>query len=418
MRLLYSFGIRLYGSLIHVVSLFNSKAKKWVNGRKGWKQKLQEFSKNDHQKRIWFHTASLGEFEQARPLIEKIKEQDRGIQILLTFYSPSGFEIQKDYGYADLILYMPLDTSANAKIFLDLAQVNYIVFVKYEFWFNFFHEIKSRQLPFIMVSALFRDDQVFFKWFGGWFIKRLSSVSWFFLQDEHSSILLTRLGYLNHTISGDTRFDRVCEIAERPIEFPYIAKWKSNHKVLVSGSSWEKEDECLFKLMNEEQLEDWLFIIAPHEINEKKLFELEKQIKKVKTLRLSSVKGQINNDVKVLIVDSIGKLMHLYQFGDIALIGGGFHDGIHNTLEPAVFGMPVLFGPMFKKFVEAVELKRTGGGESFESYEKFREILLSWMTNDKELNKRKKAAKNYVSQNIGASTLIINESKSKRLLPE
>jgi len=358
---LYNIGIWFYSIVIHIAAPFSSKARLWVDGRKGWKGKLQKaFIETDRI--FWFHCASLGEFEQGRPLIEAIKNKDSDIKILLTFYSPSGYEIRKDYIHADLIMYLPSDRKKNVKAFLKILKPEKVIFIKYEFWFNYISRLQELQIPVYLVSGIFRQGHYFFKSYGRKFLEKLAGFDHLFVQDMQSEKLLRDSGLRNVSISGDTRFDRVFEISQKSEELPLLKKFKGRNKLIIGGSTWPPEEEIICRYINEhEGNEKW--IIAPHEIGEAHISKIEKLLQK-NVIRYSEADNNTVHTYKVLIIDNIGILSSAYRYGDIAVIGGGFGKGIHNVLEPASWGLPVLFGPVHLKFREALELIAEGGAFS------------------------------------------------------
>ncbi len=364
---------------------------------------------------IWFHCASLGEFEQGRPLMEKLKLQQPNVKILLTFFSPSGYEIRKNYTGADYIFYLPMDTASNAKKFIEIVKPQKVFFVKYEFWFNYLSELKNRNIPTYLVSGIFREDHHFFKSTGAWFRKQLSAFTHFFLQDDKSIELLNSIGYTNSTLCGDTRFDRVFEVSKNVKQIDLVKQFVGNNKVLILGSSW-REDE---KIVQSLKLESLKLIIAPHEIDEKHLSSIEAEFIPLLSegllrregagvcLRYSLANENNIKEAQVLIIDNIGMLSSLYQYGTIAFIGGGFGKGIHNILEAATFGLPVIFGPNFHKFAEAKELIKLGGAFSVmdvSEYEKTMDLL----SDEQVLKTASQISRMYVQGRIGATEKILS----------
>lgn len=405
MKLLYSIGIRLYGFLIRVSSLFNSKAKAWVRGRKDLLINI-EITFEEKPKCIWIHCASLGEFEQGRPLIEEIKKAKPDHKVLLTFFSPSGYEIRKNYSGADFIYYLPLDTKYEAKKFVELTNPEFAVFIKYEFWPNYINELHKRNIPLYIASAIFRQDQVFFKSYGKWMRSTLQKISHLFVQNQESENLLKSIGINQTTITGDTRFDRVSSVLNNPNEIPLIKEFKGDKLLFIAGSTWPEDDKILVELINHSDTTK--FIIAPHEINEKSIHSLIQQINK-KTLRLAELNIENTEETKVLIIDKIGILSHLYQYANIGYIGGGFGAGIHNTLEAAAFGMPLLFGPNYHKFKEAIDLVSLKAAYQIEGKEGLIKHYTNFITKRDLLESISKKSKDYVSNNLGATEKIITE---------
>ncbi len=402
--MLYHLGLHLFKFLLTLVSPFNKKAKLWLQGRKGIFKHIQsKLGKNEQ--RVWIHAASLGEFEQGRPIIEAIKNRFPEKKIVLTFFSPSGYEIQKDYKFADYVFYLPLDLKRNAKKFIELVRPEYVIFIKYEFWRNFLHVLKHQNISTYLVSAIFRKDQVFFRWYGGWYRKMLHSFNHFFVQNQESKELLTILGYDNVTISGDTRFDRVATIAEKAKSFPLIEQFCNNQTTLILGSSWKTDEEVLFDFMNNPKNEVKI-IIAPHEIHESNIERIISKLTK-KVQRYSKADETNVKDAAILIIDNIGMLSSIYQYGDVAYIGGGFGSGIHNILEAATFGLPVLFGPNYHKFKEAVDLIKLGGAFEVKDKVAVNQHLIKLLSNKEYLATKSKICREYVENQKGATTAIV-----------
>lgn len=402
MRFLYSLGILLYGFLIRVTALFNTKASEWVKGRKKWQKKLE--SQPDLHGCIWFHCASLGEFEQGRPLIEKIKSKYPKKPILLTFYSPSGYLIRKDYALADYVCYLPLDTTKNARAFLNLTKPDVAIFVKYEVWHNFFAEISSREVPLFMISAIFRESQIYFKPYGSWFRKSLKSSNKIFTQDDESSRLLSSIGIRKNVIAGDTRFDRVIEIAKSSKNLPVLKDFCSNSITIVAGSTWPPDEELLMKYYKKNS--NLKLIIAPHEIGEGHINTILSKFPRA--VKWSECQ-EINTNTDVIIVDTIGLLSSIYKYGDIAYVGGGFGSGIHNTLEPAVYGIPVIFGPNYEKFKEAKGLCRENGAKSIGNFIQLESILNKLINEEESRVEMGNNAGAYVNKNSGATQIILKD---------
>ena len=406
MRLLYNLSIYVYFFAIYVASLFNPKAKKWIDGREYfWKELEQSFNlKNPY----WFHCASLGEFEQARPLIERIKAKTPNQHILITFFSPSGYEVRKNYDLADYVCYLPIDTKKNAKRFINAVKPKNVFFIKYEFWFNYMSEIKSNQIPFYLISGVFRKNQVFFKWYGSWFKKRLKAFTYFFLQDISSSDNLKLLGYENQIVSGDTRFDRVWETVQNIKRFSEIEKFCSDSKVIVCGSTWQDDEEYLLPVINE-FTSDTKFIIAPHEINEAHLSDVENKLK-ISFVRYSKLKEESGE--RVLIIDNIGMLSQIYQYANIAYIGGAFHKKLHNILEACAFGLPVVFGPYYHNFPEAVDLIQKGSAFSIMNTKDLKSVFETLLENKEVYQSASVNSKNYIQNRLGVADKILDKLNS------
>lgn len=388
-----------------MASLFSLKARQWLQGRKGQWEKMETAGRNKN-KVVWFHCASLGEFEQGRPLIEKCRTEFPDNKILLTFFSPSGYNVKKQYPGADYIFYLPLDTPGNVNRFLEIWDPVIAVFVKYEFWFNYIHKLHARNIPAVVVSAIFRQQQHFFRPYGKWPLRQLKKITWFFVQNTPSMELLQQHGVKNVSVSGDTRFDRVFQIKEAPIAFPVVEEFSRGEDVLVAGSTWPKDEELLLPLINE-NIPGLKFIIAPHEINPSHINQLRKSIT-VPVAVFSEIKNGIPENCRVLIIDGIGILSHLYQYGSMAYIGGGFGKGIHNILEAATFGLPVFFGPEYRKFAEAQDLVVAGGAFPVNNAEELHQKINLFLKDKDEKSKASAICSSYVKQKKGATDIIID----------
>lgn len=403
MLLLYNIGITIYYTLVYVVSLYKNKAKLWIKGRN--EQRVQRLESS-----IWFHFASLGEFEQGRPVLEAVKKDYPQHPIVVTFFSPSGYEPRKNTPLADAVYYLPLDRAANAQKFINTINPVMAIFTKYEYWYHFFNELHKQHVPLYIISGIFRPGQVFFKWYGGLHRKMLKLVTWFFVQDIPSKHLLHDAGITNVTISGDTRFDRVWANAQQPKSLKYVAEFKNNQKLFIAGSTWPADEKLIAALVT--QHPDWKFIIAPHEIGEDKIGGLMGLLSKETTVRFSQI-NTLSALHTTLIIDNIGMLSSLYQYADIAYIGGGFGAGIHNTLEAVAFGMPVIFGPKYDKFKEARDLVELKAGFSVNNQEELNAGAGLLMKDDTARHTAAAIAKNYVAQHIGATDAIMNYIKEK-----
>jgi 3-deoxy-D-manno-octulosonic-acid transferase len=407
MTFLYKAGIFIYSLLIRLFSLFNEKAKLFVQGRKNWKENLS--SKIDgNSKYIWFHCSSLGEFEQGRPVIEELKSQFPEYKIALTFFSPSGYEIRKNYPLADVVAYLPLDTKRNAQTFLEIVKPEKAFFVKYEFWYFYISELKRRNIPLYIISAIFRDNQQFFKnshW-GLWYRNILFKVDHLFVQNEKSGELLKSAGLSNFTITGDTRFDRVAAIARDSKKLPIVEKFKGNSILIIAGSTWKPDEELLAAFIN--QSANIKFIIAAHEVSATNINRIHQLLKKP-AISFSKVTETEIDKYDVLIIDSVGLLSSLYRYGDVAYIGGGFGVGIHNILEAATFGLPVIFGPNYKKFKEAVDLISEGGAFSISNAGELRQTLNTLINDKNEHGKATEICRNYVAKNVGSTKHIVEK---------
>jgi len=406
MNIVYNTGIRTYTLAIKIASLFNEKAKLWVIGRKNIFNKLQAAFSNENAKIIWLHAASLGEFEQGRPLIEKLKQKYPEKKILLTFFSPSGYEIRKSYDKADYIFYLPADTPSNAKRFIDIVKPETVYFIKYEFWQNYLYNLYKQNIPTYLVSGIFRKEQAFFKSSGKSYRKVLNYFTHFFVQNQTSLDLLKTINITNATISGDTRFDRVIDIAKQTIELKKVEEFCDNKQIIIAGSSWQPDEELLAKYINSTK-NNVKLIIAPHEIKEQNIARITKLLNK-KVLLYSDIENTSPKDFDVLIINNIGLLSSLYKYGNIAYIGGGFGVGIHNILEAATFGKPIIFGPKYRKFKEAVDLIQFKGAFSISNYNELEKHFDRLLSDKQYLIETSAIAENFVKNNAGAVDLILN----------
>ncbi len=402
---------------IAIASLFNEKVRKmWRGEREAFKILKQKVDPN--AKYIWFHAASLGEFEQGRPLMERIRKDYPQYKILLTFYSPSGYEVRKNYEGADIICYMPVDTRLNAIRFLRLVRPVMAFFIKYEFWSNFLHILKHRNIPTYSVSSIFREDQVFFKWYGRSYAGVLKCFTRFFVQNEESKRLLEGIGITAVDVVGDTRFDRVLQIKEAAKQLPICEAFRTgvassqsadvphhDFKVFVAGSSWPPDENIFIPFFNEHK--DWRLLIAPHVIAEEHLKLILSLIKGKKVVRYTQTTPEEAAEADVLIIDCFGLLSSMYNYGDVAYIGGGFGVGIHNTLEAAVWNMPVIFGPNNKKFQEAQGLLKSGGGFEINTYEDFSGLMSSLMNDETFLKQAGDKAGAFVAHLAGATDKVL-----------
>lgn len=407
MILIYKIGIFFYSLLIRLASLFNEKAKLFRAGRKNWRGTLQNQVEKD-EKYLWFHCASLGEFEQGRPVMEEIKKKFPEYKIVLTFFSPSGYEIRKNYDDADIVLYLPIDTKNNAQAFINIVKPEKAFFIKYEFWYFYITELKKQNIPLYIFSAIFRENQHFFKntpW-GSWFRKVLFQVEHYFVQNESSAQLLKNIGLSNISVSGDTRFDRVAAIAKNSREISIVEKFKGNASLIVAGSTWKPDEELLIEFIN--QNKDIKFIIAPHEVTGTNINRIHQLLKRPAIL-FSNINNYEIDNFQVLIIDSIGLLSSLYRYGNIAYIGGGFGVGIHNILEAATFGTPIVFGPNYKKFKEAVDLCLVSGAFSITNYYELKHTFDQLVSDKKVLNNSSITCRNYVEKNVGSTKIIIKK---------
>ncbi len=407
MNCLYQLGIWFYRFAAKLAAPFSEKARQWSAGQKAAFPYL-EANIESGQPIIWIHAASLGEFEQGRPLIEQIKSNYPKYKVLLTFFSPSGYEIRKNYEGADYICYLPADTKKNARKFIELVNPEKAFFIKYEFWKNYFSSLTKKGIPLYMVSAIFRKDHLFFKQNrrGEWYRKLLIQVDHFFVQNQLSADLLKGIGLNNFTITGDTRFDRVAEIAANRKDLPLVEKFKNNQKLIIAGSSWEP-DEKLLAIFAKDHPEIKL-IFAPHEVKESNIKRLENLLEG-KAIRYSEADNKDLLKPQILIIDSIGILSSIYRYADISYIGGGFGVGIHNTLEAAIYNTPIVFGPKYQKFQEAVDLIQKGVGFSIQNQKELNLTLEGFIKDNKRLQVISKDCHKFMHQNIGATQIILGK---------
>jgi 3-deoxy-D-manno-octulosonic-acid transferase len=402
---IYNLGIFFYGLISRLVTPFNLKAKQFVSGRKGLLDKIGEDFHNNHSKIVWFHCASLGEFEQGRPVIEAFKKQSPEFRILLTFFSPSGYELRKNYEGADFVYYLPLDTKSNARRFLEIIKPSMVIFVKYEFWFHYLNEVGKRGIPLFCISALFNPKQRFFKPTGGFFREILKKFDHFFVQNKVSEKLLNDIGIQKVSVTGDTRFDRVLATASNPKEFPLVKRFKNDQLTVVIGSCWPTDMEFLFPIINESK--NIKFIIAPHNIGESNIRQVEQGLKLPFTRITEANETSISNS-DVLIINTIGMLSSLYQYGDIAYIGGAFGDGLHNILEAVTFGLPVIFGDnKLEKFPESTALVQKGGAFTFKIQEEINQYFNQLTTNTDFRAEASAVCLKFIKENTGATAKIM-----------
>jgi 3-deoxy-D-manno-octulosonic-acid transferase len=408
--LVYWLVIRLYAIGLRIASLFSPKAKLFIKGRKGLLSRIRYALIDERRPRIWIHCASLGEFEQGRPLLEKIRKQHPQHAIVLTFFSPSGFEVRKNYDGADHIFYLPLDSFLNAKRFLNAVQPKLALFIKYDLWYYLLMEAARRDIPMLLVSALFRKEQIFFKWYGWMHRRMLHCFAHIFAQSHASEQLLNKIGIENVTVVGDTRFDRVIEEANQKVEFPIAEAFCEGYKIIVAGSTWQ-EDELFLRALMQKLSADWRLILVPHEVNESHIQNIEKLFNN-NTIRWSLWNEGSNK--QILIVDKIGLLLQLYHYGRVAWIGGGFgKEGVHNVLEAAVYGIPVAFGPVFHQFLEAKELLGAHGALTTSDADLFAKQLSSWDKDSISYEQACSAARNYVMSKGGATAKIMDYIEAK-----
>jgi len=391
--------------IVKFLAIFSPKMKLFVDGRKTVFQTLESrISSTD--KTIWFHAASLGEFEQGLPVMEKIKKEFPNHKIVVTFFSPSGYEVRKNNGIAYVTVYLPLDTKSNAQKFIKLVHPDLVFFIKYEYWPNYLNELKKSNIKTYLISGIFRKNQAFFKWYGGFYRNALKSFDYFFVQNESSKLLLHKLGYKNVKISGDTRFDRVVSILERDNSLDFIKQFKNNTITIVIGSSWPKDEILLVNHINQTNVKV-KFIIAPHNIKVEQIQELKNSITK-KTILFSEKENTDLSNYDVLIVDTIGILTKIYSYADIAYVGGGFgNPGVHNILEPATFGIPIIVGPNYSHFAEAVALVHQEGCISIANQNELNDALSNLISNEDIRLEKGHICSTFVQMNKGATSVIL-----------
>ncbi len=392
-----------------IAALFNPKIKLFVKGRKETFSIL-EGSISQDDAIIWVHVASLGEFEQGLPIIEKLKKEYPSYKILISFFSPSGYEVKKNASVGDIVVYLPIDSKRNAQRFVETVNPKLVIFVKYEIWPNFLRILNDKKVPTLLISAIFKKEQVYFKWYGKLIQNALKTFEHFFLQDKKSIELLESIGLMNSTISGDTRFDRVSEILDRDNHLTFMEKFKGEKLCFIAGSTWPEDEEVLVPFINSSQ-NDIKCVLAPHNIKKEHINSLKKSISK-KTLLYSEINDGSLSDFDVLIVDTIGLLTKIYSYADIAYVGGGFATGLHNTLEPAVFGIPVIIGPHFEGFNEAMALVRKTGILVVNNNEEFTSTMNNLLADNQYLKKTGLINSSFVEENKGASIQIMEHIRT------
>lgn len=410
---IYWLAIRCYAAILHIAALFHPKAKLFIAGRKHIFTRMKRAMAHEQRPRIWMHCASLGEFEQGRPVLEVLRNRYPQYAFVLTFFSPSGYEVRKNYEGADYIFYLPFDSNRNAKQFLDIVQPQLCLFVKYELWYFFLRNITKRRIPALLISANFRKDQGFFKLYGGLQREMLRAFTHIFVQNKKSLDLLSVINIANVSISGDTRFDRVIEAIQHKKELPAIKPFVAEHQVIVAGSTWP-EDEAFLQKVLEQLPEDWRLILVPHEVHDAHIRDIVKLFSNI-SVRWSQYSG--STDKRVLIVDRVGLLLQLYQYANISWIGGGFgKDGVHNVLEAAAYGIPCAYGPIFHQFVEASELIDAGAAFTTSNPDSFVQKILDWQQNRAAYQMAANAALDYINSNGGATEKVLAYIVEKNLL--
>jgi 3-deoxy-D-manno-octulosonic-acid transferase len=414
MLFLYNLVVLLALQIVKLLALFSPKMKLFVNGRKDVFTTLKSKILSTDQT-IWFHAASLGEFEQGLPVMERMKKQFPNHKIIVTFFSPSGYEVRKNNSIADVTIYLPLDSQSNAKQFVELVHPELVFFIKYEFWPNYLNELKNRSIKTYLISGIFRENQVFFTWYGGFYRKALQTFDYFFVQNDSSKTLIQSIGFNNVKVSGDTRFDRVVSILERDNSLDFIEQFVSSSSTalgvtkpttIVIGSSWPKDENLLVTYINNSG-ENVKFIIAPHNIKVEQIANLKSQIKKA-TLLFSEKNNQNVKEFQVFIIDTIGILTKIYSYADIAYVGGGFgNPGVHNILEPATFGVPIVIGPNYSHFAEATALVNSNGCLSITNQNQLNEAFDLLLNNEDERYEKGHICSTFVQMNKGATDVIM-----------
>ena len=400
---MYELIISLYTLGVAVASLFNPKARKmWKGGREAFRVLRDKVDSSSRY--VWFHAASLGEFEQGRPIMERLRAEHPEYKILLTFFSPSGYEVRKNYEGADIVCYLPLDTYFGARRFLSLVHPEVAFFIKYEFWWNYLHILKRRGVPVYSVSSIFREGQVFFRWYGRTYSNVLKCFTRFFVQNDESRRLLATLGITDVDVTGDTRFDRVLQVKQQARQLPIVDAFRQGYKVFVAGSSWPPDEDIFINYFNEHR--DWKLIIAPHVIGNDHIRQIVGKLRR-KAVRYTEATEDSAREADCLIIDCFGLLSSIYGYGDVAYVGGGFGVGIHNVLEAAVWGMPVIFGPNNKRFQEAQDLLASGGGVEIDSYSQFEAVMNTYVADASAMEADGKKAAGYVAAKAGATDVIL-----------
>ena len=407
MRLLYTLFIHLYSLGALLASPFSLQARQWWQGRRHVFAFLKEKCQGKNNI-IWIHSASLGEFEQGKPLMERLRKEHPECSILLTFFSPSGYEIRKNEPLADVVAYLPADTLHNVRRFLDIVQPKAAIFIKYEYWFNYMDALYKRHIPFYYISAIYRPTQHFFKWYGGWFVRQLKKCTHFFVQNTISQQLLNSIGIHQVTIAGDTRFDRVYAIAQQDFTLDFALRFKGDSQLIVAGSTWEPDEQLLRQVFDAVH-DRYKLILAPHMIDNEHIKIIKNIFSDYKVLCYSEMEGQPLEDFQVLIIDTIGLLSKIYKYSDISYIGGAFGKGLHNILEAGVFGVPLFFGPKYSKFNEAVELVSRGGAFSIQTAEEMTTRIQQFSAQPEQYRAVCDICRQFVEENLGAVDKIMAE---------
>ncbi len=405
--LLYGLGIRCYGALLWVARRWHAKARLWVEGRHGWEEKLRDgIKRSDGDRTVWFHCASLGEFEQGRRVMEQFMAQRPGWRLVVSFFSPSGYTVRQNYPLASCVCYLPLDTARNARRFLEIVRPSLAFFVKYELWYNYLRLLHQQGIPTFLISAIFRPSQPFFRWWGRAYRRWLGYFTRVFVQDSESLALLNRFGISNAEVAGDTRFDRVQEASQHAEPLVQLSSFFANRRALVAGSTWPPDETGLVEVAK--RLPDgWCMVLIPHEIDARRIAQWRKCVG-CPSLLYSELGGQCASaEYRILVVDTVGLLLRLYQYAALAYVGGGFGVGIHNTLEPAAFGVGVVFGPNYPRFREAVGLVDAAAALPVDRVERIPHQLLSLMASPEQLASMGRAAAQYVQMHTGATARIL-----------
>ena len=405
LRKMYTLFIKIYSLGIAIAALFNDKARLLYRGRRKTFSILKEQCTG--KQIVWLHAASLGEYEQGKPLIQKMRAQHPEYTFLVTFFSPSGYEVKKNDKDIDIVAYLPADTRRNARRFLQTVKPVAAFFVKYEYWYNFIQELAKNQIPFYYLSAIYRPTQYFFKPYGKWFARQLKKCTHFFVQNAKSKDLLNQIGIEQVTITGDTRFDRVFTIAQQNEVLPFVEEFKDNGKLLVAGSTWQPDEQVLVNVFDQIKYNGYKLILAPHLIDKEHIESIKRLFKNEKVVCFSAINGQNLAEYNVLIIDAIGFLSKVYKYADVAHIGGAFATGLHNTLEAAVFGIPLFFGPHYSKFNEAIELVARKGAFSIHSAEEMKAIMQQFEDQPEVYYKTCRICEDYVKENLGACDKIL-----------
>ncbi len=403
MSLLYTLAIRVFGLLAWVAARFRRAARLWVEGRRDWHRRLREDIR-EKENLVWFHAASLGEFEQGRPIIERVREEYPDHPILLTFFSPSGYEVRKDFDKVDYVHYLPLDTPGNARKFLDVVQPKLAVFIRYEYWYNFLRAMFRRDIPLVMVSSIFRKNQIFFRPYVGWSRNALRRISHFFVQNQESLVLLESIGVRNKDLSGDTRFDRVWDAAQEKREFPLVERFLAGRTCLMAGSTWPFDDQLLKEIVP--AFPDLKVVIVPHHVDEANIRRITDLFEEKMALYTQG-EDQDLEDRQVLVVDTIGMLTYLYRLADLTYIGDGFGAGIHSIMEPAAFGMPIFFGPNYHNFQEAVDLVERRGVFAVNDQKELMEGIRRFADDERARQAVGQICREYIQEKKGATDRVM-----------